>query len=184
MTDSELLAGIQTGNDQALAMLYKLHFKMASHFVLNNNGGEDDAKEVYQEAVIHFYEKVRDGGLQLTCKISTYLYSVCRRMWLRKLASKSLYVGQVEDFEEFIEWEEEETTNRKEESYQVMNASLALLGEPCRAVIEAYYLHHQSMKQIGEKMGYANEETAKNQKYKCLMRLKKLFFGLYQNEKE
>jgi RNA polymerase sigma factor (sigma-70 family) len=181
MTDSELLAGIQNGNDQALVLLYKLHYKMVSHFVLNNNGGEEDAKEVYHEAIILFYEKVREGSLQLTCKISTYLYSVCRRMWLRKLAIKSHYVGQIEDFEAFIEWEGG-ASEGEEESYLAMDASLGLLGEPCRTVMEEYYLHHQSMKQICLKMGYANEETAKNQKYKCLMRLKKLFFGLYQTK--
>jgi hypothetical protein len=36
------------------------------------------------------------------------------------------------------------------------------------------------MPEITEKFGYTNVDSAKNQKYKCLMRLKKLFFLDYQ----
>ncbi len=180
MTDSELLDGIQKGDDKALSVLYKTHYKVASHFVVQNGGADEDAKEVYQEAVILLYEKAVSGHLVLTCKISTYLYAVCRRLWLRKLAARQHSVGQVEEWEEVI-LGDDLFEDRKEEHLQAMDASLRLLGEPCRHVIESYYFHHQSMRQICEKMGYANEETAKNQKYKCLIRLKKLFFGITQS---
>ncbi|MEJ7661590.1 MAG: hypothetical protein WKG07_19370 [Hymenobacter sp.] len=43
-----------------------------SHFVLQNSGSEDDAQDVYQEGVMVFYEKVRDGSLELSCQIKTY----------------------------------------------------------------------------------------------------------------
>lgn len=183
MTDSELLTGIQQGQNGALAFLYKSHYKMILHFVLNNNGSEDEAKELYQEAIIFFYEKVKSKTLLLQCKISTYLYSVCRRMWLKKLAFKSHYSGSIEDFEAFIQIEER-ADDFVETDYKAMEASLALLGEPCRTVIVSYYVERQSMQQIGEKMGYANAETAKNQKYKCLMRLKKLFFEWQNSQQE
>jgi RNA polymerase sigma factor (sigma-70 family) len=179
MTDSEILAGIQSGNDRALALLYKEHYKMVSHFVMGNSGTEDEAKDVYQEAVILFYEKVSARVLQLNCKISTYLYSVCRRIWLRKLAGKKNYSGQVEEFEEFIRIDEE-TEDYSEDDFKTMSASLGMLGEPCRGIIEDYYLQNKSMQQICDKFGYTNADNAKNQKYKCLMRLKKVFFGMYQ----
>jgi predicted DNA-binding protein YlxM (UPF0122 family) len=48
-------------------------------------------------------------------------------------------------------------------------------------ILEDYYLHKKSMQEIAEKFGYTNAENAKNQKYKCLMRLKKLFFDQYKS---
>jgi hypothetical protein len=36
------------------------------------------------------------------------------------------------------------------------------------------------MDDITEKFGYTNADNAKNQKYKCLKRLKKTFFEVYQ----
>jgi hypothetical protein len=50
------------------------------------------------------------------------------------------------------------------------------LGEPCRTLLEDFYMGNLTMEQISEKFGYTNADNAKNQKYKCLQRLKKIFF--------
>jgi DNA-directed RNA polymerase specialized sigma24 family protein len=57
-----------------------------------------------------------------------------------------------------------------------MEGALGELGEPCKTIIEDYYIHGRSMQEICEKFGYTNADNAKTQKYKCLQRLKKLFF--------
>jgi len=38
------------------------------------------------------------------------------------------------------------------------------------------------MQEICERFGYTNADNAKNQKYKCLMRLRKLFFAQYKSD--
>ena len=58
-----------------------------------------------------------------------------------------------------------------------MNNSLELLGEPCKTLIQDFYIHKKSMDEIAEKFGYTNADNAKTQKYKCLQRLKKYFFN-------
>ena len=58
-----------------------------------------------------------------------------------------------------------------------MNESLVDLGEPCKTLIEDFYINRLSMEEISEKFGYTNADNAKNQKYKCLQRLKRLFFN-------
>jgi hypothetical protein len=46
--------------------------------------------------------------------------------------------------------------------------------------LEAFYIQKKSMNEIAGDFGYTNPENAKNQKYKCLIRLKKLFFSEYK----
>ncbi|TXK52104.1 sigma-70 family RNA polymerase sigma factor [Pontibacter qinzhouensis] len=180
-TDEAIIAGIRKDDDKALAYLYKLHFPMISHFILNNSGTEDEAKDIYQEGVIVFYEKIKDNSLELTCQIKTYLYSVCRRLWLKRLAEKGRYAVKVDDAEDFLFVEEEVAQHEENErQFNMMGDALAQLGEPCRSLIEAYYIHMQNMQDITDKFGYTNSDTAKNQKYKCLQRLKKLFFTAYK----
>jgi hypothetical protein len=41
-----------------------------------------------------------------------------------------------------------------------------------------------NMQEIATSFGYTNAENAKTQKYKCLMRLKKIFFSHYKNGTE
>ena len=88
-TDDALIAAIRRGEERALSQLYQAHWPMVSHFVLQNSGTEADAQDVYQEGVMVFYEKVRDNSLELSCQIKTYLYAVCRRLWLKRLTSRS-----------------------------------------------------------------------------------------------
>lgn len=181
--DANIIAGILNEDDAALHRLYKLHFPMVLHFVQSNNGTEDDAKDVFQEAVIVFYEKTRAGQLELSCQIKTYLYSICRRLWLKKLARGSRFSsGLIEDTEaELVHAEEDaEQAEQNELKFAAMGTALAQLGEPCKSLLEDFYIRSVSMADITDKFGYTNADSAKNQKYKCLMRLKKLFFSDYQ----
>jgi DNA-directed RNA polymerase specialized sigma24 family protein len=73
--------------------------------------------------------------------------------------------------EEMVDIEE------KEEAFDRMAKALDGLGEPCRSIIEDFYFNGQTMETIRDKFGYTNADNAKNQKYKCLQRLKKLFFA-------
>lgn len=150
---------------------------MVLNLILTNSGTEQEAKDVYQDAVIAFYEKVKQQNFRLTCKVKTYLYAVCRRLWLKRLAEKKRYdiridegIGMPGIDDEMIEIAD------KEREFQVMGKSLGELGEPCRSIIEDYYIKELSMDAITEKFGYTNSENTKNQKYKCLQRLKRMFF--------
>ena len=179
-SDEELVEAIRQENDRALSHLYKAHYPMVSHFVLSNSGTEDEAKDIYQEAVIIFYEKVRQEHFQLSCQIKTFLYSVCRRLWLKRLADRNRSASRIEDYEDFLPGEQEDfQAEENETKFRLMSESLKQLGEPCRTLIEDFYIQNLSMQAIAEKFGYTNPENAKNQKYKCLMRLKKLFFNAF-----
>jgi RNA polymerase sigma factor (sigma-70 family) len=182
-SEEEFIEGLRNGNDAVMDRLYRLHYPTIEHFIISNNGTEDEARDIYQEAFIIFYESIRDNSLELSCKIKTYLYSVCRRLWLKRLSYKSKYLSKLQDNEEFIVFEDTDEENSKNElRFNIMEESLQKLGEPCRTILEDYYINDLSMQQITDKMGYTNADNAKNQKYKCLSRLKKIVEHLYIKE--
>ncbi|WP_354330864.1 sigma-70 family RNA polymerase sigma factor [Pedobacter sp. CG_S7] len=176
-TDREVVLGILNNSDEALNKLYVGYYPMILQFILNNNGDEEDAKDVYQEAIIVLYNKIKSGEFELSSKLKTYIYSVCRRIWLKKLSKESKKATNVADFED-IEAVETDMEMHKEKDLQFdkMQEALLLLGEPCKTIIQDFYIHSLSMQDISEKFGYTNTDNAKTQKYKCLQRLKKLFF--------
>jgi RNA polymerase sigma factor (sigma-70 family) len=179
--DELIVSELKKKNEVALRELYKTHYPMIVSLVCLNNGTEQEAKDVYQEAVISFYEKVQEDHFTLTCKIKTYLYAVCRRLWLKRLHEKKRFHGNIEEAETFLGIEEEMTdVEEKEKRFNRMGEALNGLGEPCRSIIEDYYINDLSMETISAKFGYTNADNAKNQKYKCLQRLKKLFFDDYK----
>ncbi|MEP7263688.1 MAG: sigma-70 family RNA polymerase sigma factor [Bacteroidota bacterium] len=170
-------------DEQTLKKIYKQNYPVITNMVVNNGGSLAEAKDVYQEAVIILYEKLQDETFELNCRIKTFLYSVSRNIWLKELKAKTRFAGSITDNEEYLElnWEE---VNQVEDQYQAMNNAMQSLGEPCSTILQDFYINKSSMEIITEKFGYTNTDNAKNQKYKCLKRLKKLFFIHYNNNEK
>ncbi|MGF1925452.1 MAG: RNA polymerase sigma factor [Bacteroidia bacterium] len=178
-TDKEVVLGILNNSEEALNRLYIGYFPMVLQFILNNSGDESDAKDVYQEAIIVLYDKIKRGNFELSSKLKTYLYSVSRRIWLKKLAQQSKKSNNIADFEDVLVVDEDfELHEEKDRQFDQMKNALDSLGEPCKTIIKDFYIHNLSMQDICEKFGYTNTDNAKTQKYKCLQRLKKLFFQI------
>jgi RNA polymerase sigma factor (sigma-70 family) len=176
-TDNEIVFGILNNSESAIKRLYVAYFPMVLQLIINNNGTADDAKDIYQEAIIVLYNKIKKGDFELNSKLKTFIYSVCRRLWLKRLSQMNRYGGDVHDFQEYLPVEEDvEEQNERDIQFTKMQSALQLLGEPCKTIIEDFYINNRSMQEIFENFGYTNADNAKTQKYKCLQRLKKLFF--------
>ncbi len=176
-TDNEVILGILNNSESVLRRLYVAYFPMVLQLIINNNGDEDDAKDIYQEAIIVLYNKVKAGDFELSSKLKTYIYSICRRLWLKRLTQLNRYGGDIKDFQEFLPAQDDaEQEDERDEQFTKMKSALQLLGEPCKTIVEDFYIHNRSMQEICERFGYTNADNAKTQKYKCLQRLKKLFF--------
>ena len=85
----------------------------------------------------------------------------------------------VENFDSVVVDDDIEIHERRDAELGIMHRALNSLGEPCKSLLEAFYIEKKSMDKIALLFGYTNADNAKNQKYKCLMRLKKLFFSQY-----
>lgn len=182
--DRELLEGLSNHEEKSLLLLYRLYFPMVLHLVVNNHGTEDDAKDLFQETMIVLYDKSREAGFLLEAKLKTYLYAVARRLWLKQLNRRNKtplksaeFTGDETEADMPDDLHDHE---EKEERFKIMSQALSKLGEPCKSLLEDFYLRQMSMQEIAEKFGYTNPDNAKTQKYKCLNRLKKLFFNQYK----
>ncbi|HMC84466.1 MAG TPA: sigma-70 family RNA polymerase sigma factor [Chitinophagaceae bacterium] len=184
-TDSNeqaLLKGLAGNDRKAIESIYRAHYSMIQTLIINNSGTSDDARDIFQEAIIVLYEKAKSGSFELHAQLKTYLYAVSRRLWLKKLAFNKRYSGDLANAPESIATDEDiELYEHRSKDFELMDQALQHLGEPCKELLENYYIRKKNMSEIAKEFGYTNAENAKNQKYKCLMRLKKIFFGNYNN---
>jgi RNA polymerase sigma factor (sigma-70 family) len=182
LNEQALIKRLGQNDNEAMEIVYKDNFPMIQSFILQNNGNYDDARDVFQEAMIVLYENAKKESFLLTSQIKTYVYSVCRRIWLKRLQQLGRFTKPVEGLLETVPVEEEiEEQEQKNVDFALMEEAMHKLGEPCKGLIEAYYMQKKGMIEIAAQFGYTNADNAKNQKYKCLMRLKKLFFSQYKN---
>ncbi len=172
MKDSEVLERIARGDEKALDFLYKKHYRMMTHMVTSHGGNEQEAKDVFQDALIVFWQKAASGNLILTSKISTYLYSICQNLWRKEFDRKSKLVHEAKDSEEYM-------GEDSKERIQIIRNCVAELGSTCKKVLTYYYFDGLSMELIAEKLGFANTDTAKTKKYKCKKKLDELVRSKY-----
>lgn len=181
-SDIALLEGLARNEKDAIEKIYRDHYQMILHMIMINNGNPDDAADVFQEGMIVLFEKSKSKDFELNCQLKTYLYSVCRRLWLKKLNQQQRFGRQTDDLEQIAPVEEDmEVHEKRQQEFNIMENALQKIGEPCKSLLEAYYLQKKHMQQIAEEFSYTNADNAKTQKYKCLVRLKKLFFAQYKN---
>ena len=177
-TDAQFMDGLRRGSNEVLAALYKKYYNIVLKLIVNNSGSEEAAQDIYQETVIVLYENAQKPGFELNCQLQTYIYSVAKRLWLKQLkkTGKTFLLRENEENEVVDVSDDLNEHLNKEADIQNMNRSLGELGEPCATLITDFYVRRLSMDEIAEKFGYTNADNAKNQKYKCLQRLKKNFF--------
>lgn len=172
-SDEVLLSGLQQGNRQSLEFIYSTYWPMIANFVRLNNGNAQEAEDLYQDGIITLYEQVRKGNFHMTSSIKTYLYAICRNKWLGKLKRK-VPITDIEEQLQQIPSEEAETDAPDIDDADIKQA-LEGMGEPCRSIIVGYYYHKLSLEQLAATLNYASANVAKQQKFRCVERLKKKF---------
>ena len=173
MRDSEVIDRIKKGDDLAAEFLYKKHYNMMVRLVVKNSGSEDDAKDIYQDAIIVFWEKVASGNFVLSSKISTYLYSICNNLWRKELERRKRLSSEEADKPTHMDVS-------KDERISAIHECINKLSETCQKVLKLYYFDNMSMSDIASKLQFSNADTAKTKKYKCKKDLDKMVLANYK----
>jgi RNA polymerase sigma factor (sigma-70 family) len=168
-SNDELLNGIINNDNLVLQHIYKNFFYKVNLYIKQNSGGDDDANDIFQEAIIVIYRKLKDKSLVLNCAFETYLYSVCKILWYKQLAKRKSNQNialdstsiEIEDYDQDIA-----EVAEKNEKYRLYQKHFQLLGKDCQKLMQLF-LDNVSLKQIAQIMGYKSEKYAKKRKYKC-----------------
>lgn len=185
-TDDQFIDGLRSGNSGVLTALYKKYYTIVLKLIVNNSGTEEAARDIYQETVIVLYEAAQKPDFQLHCQLQTFIYSIAKRLWLKQLKKngRTFLLKEDDETEPVDVGTELQDHVARDLEIEKMHKSLAELGEPCATLIRDFYIHRMNMDEIADKFGYTNADNAKNQKYKCLQRLKKYFFDKTTIEQE
>ena len=143
---------------------------MIENHILKNNGTKDEAKDIFQNTLLAFYKNIQKPDFAINVKISTYLFSIAKNLWLKELREKTKFT--TEELTEDKEIEDKGDYSQKEELIYRMTAGVKKLSENCQKLIRLYYYESKSWKEITQQMDYKNEHAARNQKYKCFQKLK------------
>lgn len=165
MTDQEVIQHLRDGQrTKAFQRLYR-YFPKVKGMIKQYGGSSVDAEDVFQEALIVLCRKSTDPNFTLTASLDTYLYSVCRFTWSDEL-KKRKRIPPVELSKPIADVESDYAEH--ESRYKLAESAFNQLGDKCKEILQLFYITKMNMTDIAEKLGYGSEQSARNQKYKCL----------------
>jgi len=177
LDSAQIVAGIAENNEHVLKVLYKQNFPVVLKYVLNNNGDQADARDVFQEAMISLWLNVKEGKFKERegSSIDGYICQIARNKWLDKVrytqfkSTMRLVPDMIENETIGITGESEVAEGRLE----YLKTLYANLGEKCKELLNLFYYEKKSLKAIGEELNY-DAETLRTTKYRCMMKLRKI----------
>ncbi len=180
MNNSNILAAIRQGNSSEVIEEIYLYYPVVRSFILKNSGDEDEAKDVFQEALVIFYEQAKSQAFDLNCSANTYVYAIAKNLWRSRLREKGKKVSS--KIENVVDVSADVLAYQEEEKlYSYLDKVLLQLNEKCQAVFKHFYFLKKSMREIARDLNFSSENAAKTQKYKCIERAKKLAAQIENN---
>ncbi len=161
----EIIRGIAKRKERVIQHVYRACYPDIRKLILTNAGNEHDAEDVFQEAMLKVYQKITVHGLELTCKFKTYLYSVCRFLWLQELEKRKSNINRHDNVDQIID-ENDRRNTREDEKLRIYELNFRELSKECQKVLNMYF-QKASMEEICVVMGYKNVQIAKDKKYRC-----------------
>lgn len=177
-TDQEIVSMLKSSSkrveDEALMFLYNQHYRTIQKYVKANSGSDADVDDLFQDAVFIFYEQIRKNTFTLNCGIGTYLFSIGKNLWIKKLRKRGRMVALSEAEKLHTTVENSLDQLIKDEQIQQIANYLDRMGSGCKEILKYYYYDRLKMKEITRIMNFKNEQVAKNKKSRCMRKLKTL----------
>lgn len=173
ISDNTLLDNLKNEDNASFEVLYKFYFPSVATYITQNFGSTEDAEDIFQEAIIVLLQKIRHTDFVLTSSLKTYIFSIARNLWLKRLRDNKLIT--VDSFDKYQQGSEQftfelQTEPTKEEK---ITSWLTKITENCQRILKAIFFYKEPMGSLMQKMGWKNKHTAANQQYKCIQQLKK-----------
>lgn len=165
---------IRENDENALKELYQNNYSKIESFILNNNGTEEQAKDIFQDAFIAVWRNLQLDRFhpENETAIDGYLYQIAKNKWMDHL--RSGYHKKIVPMNETIHQENEQEVYEEENEYLIaVRKHFKDLGENCQLVLTKFYFGNEPLKKIAETMGWT-EATARNNKYRCIQKLREL----------
>lgn len=154
-------------DEKVLRSIYKDYYPKVLGYILKNGGSEDDARDIFQEALIVIYKLIEKDELDIKVDFASFLIGVAKRIFLNQIRSKGVHERflQKETFD-FYEDHPSDQQLENEHELNLIRKHIVKLGDECRNIL-LWSAEGLSNTEIAEKSGFKNEHSLRNKKAKC-----------------
>jgi RNA polymerase sigma factor (sigma-70 family) len=163
--------------NEILSVLYKETLPKVRNMVLKNNGNQEEANDIFQDAVLILFKQVRNGSFNTSYEMEGYIYTIAKNLWIKRALkiNKNVSLEYVENTHIHTEGILEEVI--KTEKATALEDVMGKIGEECKKLLKLVAYEKLTMKEICVQMNYSSENVAKTYHYRCKKKLTEFIKG-------
>lgn len=161
--------------------VYKNYRNKVLGYVISNSGSTEDGEDILHDSMIDFMKRLEDEDFELTCAPETYLFSIAKNLWYKKLLRKRTHNRN----ENNIIYNTEIIGNNNYESLEtseIIQKCMNGLSDTHRQLLDLSYFKEMNMTDIAKLLGYKSCDTAKSIKYTAKKKFTKVLNKYYDKE--
>lgn len=152
----------------AIEAIYRDSFHSIENYIARNSGDKEEAKDIFQDGMIIFYRNIIAGQFKEQSSIKTYLFSICKNLWLQRLKHKGMGLVSLDEADDI-----------PEQPIDGLNISLLDnlmegLKDECQKILIGYYYQRKSMEELMVLFQLGSEQAARNKKMRCMKELMRI----------
>jgi RNA polymerase sigma factor (sigma-70 family) len=173
LDNQQYIAGLLNNDHAILREIYENYADRIKHHIIKNGGTANDAKDVFQDALMIIYKKAQADDFELTSQFYTYLFGICRFVFDKKRKKNARNSVTNTDFDGYIDESNFEEDLFEREKQKIYQEHFEKMGEFCQQLLELFFVK-TNMEEIAIKLNLQNAHTARNRKYRCQKELEKM----------
>ena len=169
----QYLKGLLEGDEEIIMLIYKKCYPSVVSFVAKNKGNQQDAEEVFQNALFQLTARVKVREFEIKSTFEGYLFTVCKNLWRKELNAKKKQVRNDGVFELIHEEYNHSAFIMEQERWELFEEKIELLSSSCKQLLKDFF-NKVPYDAIVKKFNYASTNAAFQRVFKCKKRLAEL----------
>lgn len=173
MNDKNYIKGLLNHDSKILSAIYQNFAPRIQQHVVGKGGTVEDARDVFQDALMIIYNKAKQPDFELTSQFYTYLFGICRFIWDRKRKKKANNTVTIPEDNRYKSDSNIEQDIINRERHKIFQDNFSKLGTFCQQLLDLFH-QKKNMIEIANQLNLKNAHTTRTRKYRCQKKLEDL----------
>jgi DNA-directed RNA polymerase specialized sigma24 family protein len=148
--------------------IYERAFPRVAAFVSNKGGSFGDARDVFHDALVIYFEAASENRSPVHSSEEAYILGISKHLWLKKHKKERLTILMSGMEKEISIPDDYFPTAANNRLLRILESA----GKKCMELLRAFYYQNVPVKKLAGMFGYASEHSVSVQKYKCLEKVR------------
>lgn len=176
MNDEELLSvlkrGLHEDRENAIRLIYRENFPKALSFIKRNSGSDEYAKDIFQDAMLLFYKKIKNDEFKGNASPHTFLFGIVKNLWMQSLDKQKRYQNIKKDLDHEVYENPVEPIDKLFSNESIVGHLMSKMNEGCKELLTAYYYQNTSIEKIKIEKELGSEQAVRTKIYRCMQKLR------------